>query len=84
MKKRKRHLNSLQACRKYLNSLINRVESIDDLEEKTKEAVLACKLTFVTNHIGNLLKDSALEERLQAIEEKLEEIDEFKNEGRGN
>ena len=67
----RKRLQTLQDVRRYLASLINRLES-GDIEEST-----ASKLAYISNILISCIKDSDIEARLKALE------DHIKNETKG-
>lgn len=64
-KSSRKRLQTLQDVRRYLASLINRLES-GEVEEGT-----ASKLAYISNILISCIKDSDIETRLKAIEEQL-------------
>jgi hypothetical protein len=61
-----RRFQNLVDIRRYLASLINRVESGD------MEAGIAGKLGFLANSLGKIIEGCSLEERVEKIEKKME------------
>jgi hypothetical protein len=62
----KKRFNTLDDCRRYLASLINRMESG---EVDSKEAG---KRAYVTNILISCIKDGELEKRVEELEARLE------------
>lgn len=61
----KRRFKTLADCRRYIGSLLNRIEA-GDLDE-----ALASKRAYITNILMGCIKDSDIEERIQKLEEGL-------------
>jgi hypothetical protein len=60
----KRRFNTGQDCRRYIASVINRVEAGE------LDAALGSKLAYITNILVKTIETSDIEARLQALEEK--------------
>lgn len=67
---RKRRLNRLSDCKRYLADLVYRLE-IDEID-----SAKAGKLTYMINSIAGLIRDHEFEERLAALESQIEEQNE--------
>lgn len=66
----RKRLKSLEDVRRYLAGLVNR------LENKEIDPSIAGRLGYLSNILISCIKDSALEQRVDALERKLD--DEFK------
>jgi hypothetical protein len=63
----KRRLKSIDDVRKYLADLIHRLE---EANEGNMDAALAGRLAYISNILLGAIKDSDIERRIQALEER--------------
>lgn len=62
----KRRLKSIDDVRRYLADLIHRLDSGEEID-----AALAGRLAYISNILLGAIKDSDIERRIQALEERM-------------